>query len=184
MIKKLFLPNIRAIFFVFFVFWTASAVAQLPKIGQKAPNFTLEDLAGKRFSISDFKDKKIVLLWFTNLCSGCQTKFPEMERIKNQYSEKETEVIAVSVLGDDRETVETTIAEKKTTFRFLIDPRGVATKLYSGAYHPGSCPLQNIFITDKNGIITYVSHYPGMEEDEIIKELDKTSNGKTSSKNQ
>lgn len=184
MIKKLFLPNIKAIFFLFFVFWIAEAVAQLPQIGQKALNFTLEDLAGKRFSLSDFKDKKIVLLWFTNLCKGCQTKFPEMERIKNQYSEKGIEVLAVSVLGDDRETVENVVDEMKTTFRFLLDPKGVATKLYSGAYHPGYCPMQNIFITDKKGDITYVSHYPGIEEDEIMKELDKTLDRRKSLKNQ
>ena len=182
MIKKLFLLNIKVVFFVFFVFWNAGAVAQLPKIGQKAPNFSLEDLAGKRFSLSDLKDKKIVLLWFTNLCKGCQSKFLEMERIKNLYSEKETEVIAVSVLGDDRETVENTVEEKKTTFKFLLDPRGVATKLYSGAYHPGSCPLQNIFIIDKGDKITYASHYPGTEQDEIMKQLDKALKGKNNLK--
>ena len=68
----------------------------------------------------------------------------------NLYKEKGVEVIAVSVLGEDRKTVENIIREKGITFRFLYDPKGKVTGLFSGEYYPGACPLRNIFLIDKN----------------------------------
>ena len=149
----------------------------LPGVGEAAPNFSLQDFKGKTFTLSDLKGKKAVLLWFTNLCGGCQTKFGEMEKLKNLYEKKGAEVIAVSILGKDKRTAEEIIRKKKVTFRFLYDPEGKATGLYSGEYIPRTCPLQNIFIISRNGKIIYADHYPGSDESEASKLLDKATKG-------
>ena len=72
-----------------------------PSVGEKAPDFTLMDFTGKRFTLSDLKGHEGALLWFTNLCEGCRPKLGEMEKFNSEYSGKGIEVIALSQLGKD-----------------------------------------------------------------------------------
>jgi peroxiredoxin len=96
-----------------------------------------------------------------------------MEGFKNHYQEKGIEIIAISQLGKDKKTVEDSIRKNKLTLRFLYDPQGKVTELFSGKYVPGVCPLQNIYIIQKDAKIAYRNRYPGVEESEIIEQLDK-----------
>ena len=146
-----------------------SARTFVSDIGEYAPDFSLDDFNGKKFSLSE---ELPAILWFTNLCKGCQMKMPEMEKIKNIYDKKEIKVIAISVLGEDRNTVKNEIQKNKITLRFLYDPKGKVTKLFSGKYYPGTCPLKNIFVISKEGKILYADHYPGTEESEIMEVLE------------
>jgi peroxiredoxin len=138
-----------------------------PSVNDKAPDFTLKDFRGKRFTLSDLKGREGALLWFTNLCEGCQSKFGGMEKIKSEYSGKGIEVVALSQLEKDRKTVEDAVRANHLTLRFLYDPEGEVTTRYSGRYVPGSCPLTNLYIINKDGVIVYATHYPGAPEDEI-----------------
>src|SRR3989338_4725491 len=86
-----------------------------------APDFSLLDFQGKKFTLSDeLKNSKAILLWFTNLCKGCLEKIPEMEKMKNLYKERGIEFVAISVLGKDRKTVQDVISKKEVSFRFLF----------------------------------------------------------------
>ena len=46
----------------------ASTVEALPAVGQKAPDFTLTDTAGKTVRLSDFKGHHVVLEWVNPGC--------------------------------------------------------------------------------------------------------------------
>jgi len=142
-----------------------------PSVGDKAPDFTLKDFQGKRFTLSKLKGPEGALLWFTNRCEGCQSKFGEMEKFNSEYSGKGIEVIALSQLGKDRKTVEEAIRVNHLTVRFLYDPNGEVTGRFSGRYLPGTCPLTNLYAIDKDGIIAYATHYPGVPEAEVAGEL-------------
>ena len=133
-----------------------------------APDFSLKDFQGKQFSLSSFKNHKSVILWFTNLCGGCQDKLAFIEKLNNEYSGKNIEVVAVSQLGKDRKTVEDIIRKYKLTTRFLYDPHGEATEKFTGKYVPNSCPLRNIFFIDKSGKIIHSTHFPGISEEDIL----------------
>ena len=166
-------------------FWTLSAVSftvgigltpvnALPGVGEKAPAFSLTDFNNKTFSLStELKNNNAILLWFTNLCEGCQASLPELEKIRNRYEKNRILVIAVSQLGKDRKTVENIIRENKLAMGFLFDPAGKATEQFSGKYQPGTCPLKNIFLIGKDRKIAFISHYPGIDESEITDQLNK-----------
>ena len=139
-----------------------------------ATDFSLIDFNGKKFTLSDeLKNSKAILLWFTNLCKGCLEKIPEMEKMKNLYKERGIEFVAISVLGKDRKTVQDVISKKEVSFRFLFDPEGEVTRLFSGKYVPGTCPLKNLFIVNKDRKILFEGRYPGIEEEEIEYVLNK-----------
>ena len=90
--------------------------------------------------------------------------------------------MAVSQLGDDRKTVEDVIRKNKLSVRFLYDPSGEATTLYTGGYNPGACPLTNIYLINKNGKISFTTHYPGVSEKELTGQITKLVKGNQSSK--
>ena len=147
------------------------------KAGDRAPDFTLNDFDGGRVVLSKLTKDKAVLLWFTNLCEGCQSVIPAVLRLRETYRKEGVEVVAVSVLGKDRKTVETVMKEKKVSFRFLYDPAGTTAKRDSGNYVEGTCPLKNIFIIKKGGKIVYASHLPGVQITEITNRLNSITKG-------
>ena len=144
----------------------------LLKVGDRAPDFSLLDFKGGKFNLAKFLKKNVVLLWFTNLCPGCQEKMSTVENLKRIYEKKGVEIAAVSVLGDDRKTVENTVHEKKLTLKFLYDPKGVASEKFGGTYTPGTCPAKNIYIIGRDGKLAFKDHLPGVDEEEIAKRLD------------
>ena len=149
----------------------------VPKVGERAPNFSLQDFNGDKFTLTTLTKTKGILLWFTNLCEGCQSEIPEVLKLKSLYEKKGIDVVAVSVLGEDRETVEDVMREYNVAFRFLYDPAGEATARYSGKYVEGTCPLKNIFVIERGGKIAFASHLPGTDQQELTNQLDKVTDG-------
>jgi peroxiredoxin len=175
--------TIAFVFLSFFLIISAEFIAPLqtlaqgnnkvviPKVGDRAPDFSLQYFNGKTFTLSKIGKDKPVLLWFTNLCSGCQSKLPYIEELNKKYHNKEMEVFAVSQLGNDRKTVEDVILKNNLTVRFLYDPTGEATTSYAGRYTPGTCPLTNIYLINKAGKISFATHFPGVSEEELTKQI-------------
>lgn len=145
----------------------------IPNVGDKAPDFSGHYFDGKPFTLSKIAKNKPVLLWFTNLCSGCQSKLPFIEELNKKYQKKEMEILAVSQLGNDRETIEDVIRKNNLKIGFLYDPSGEATTLYTGGYNPGICPVKNIYLIDKTGTISFATHYPGVSDKELTKQINK-----------
>jgi peroxiredoxin len=171
------------VFFVFILIISSEIIAPLqtlaqgnkkaviPKVGDKAPDFSLQYFNGKPFTLSKIGKGKPVLLWFTNLCSGCQSKLPYIEKLNKKYHNKEIEVFAVSQLGNDRKTVEDVIHKNNLTVRFLYDPTGEATTRYAGRYTPGTCPLTNIYLINRAGNISFATHFPGVPDEELTEQI-------------
>ena len=151
--------------------------AVIPKVGDKAPDFSLQYFDGKPFTLSKIAKNKPILFWFTNLCSGCLSKLPFLEVLNKKFQNKEMEVLAVSQLGNDRKTVEDVIHKNNLSVRFLYDPSGEATTLYTGGYNPGTCPLKNIYLINKAGEIFFATHYPGVSEKELTNQINKLMKG-------
>lgn len=146
--------------------------------GDEAPSISLSDFNGNRFVLSDVVRDKTVLLWFTNLCSGCRSRIPDLQKLHEMFEKDDVEIVAVSELGKDRKTVEHVIKSMNITFRFLYDPDGKATKRFSGKYIEGTCPLKNLYVIERGGKITLASHLARLEIEELIEVLDTSKVGK------
>jgi peroxiredoxin len=151
-----------------------NAPPAVTKVGGTAPDFTLQDFKGGRFTLSSSMKENTVVLWFTNLCEGCQSVIPDVKLLKSEYEKKGVEFVAVSVLGKDRETVENVMKKNGVNFRFLYDPDGKATASYAGRFVEATCPLKNIYVIKKGGTIAFMSHLPGVDGRELVSQIDKT----------
>lgn len=58
------------------------------KVGDQAPNFTLEDLNGHTFKLSDYKGKPVILLFMTTWIRGTWKMIPHMKKNYSLYSSR------------------------------------------------------------------------------------------------
>ncbi len=144
----------------------------LLKVGDKAPLFALPDLKGDTVFFND-STVQATVLWITNFCPGCQEKIPDMIELHNQYAKRGVMILAIGLLGRDRELPYSVAREFSTPFAVLIDTSGSVAMAYGGEYVAGSCPLQNFYLIDQTGIIRYASHYPGTSQKVMETELRK-----------
>ena len=78
---------------------TADADAGLtpsPLVGKQAPDFTLEDLSGRKVSLESFKGKPLLINFWATWCGPCKIETPWLVDLRNQYAAKGFEILAVS----------------------------------------------------------------------------------------
>lgn len=133
-----------------------------------AIDFTLEDLDGNKVSLSDYKGKKNVFVNFwATWCPPCRQEMPEIEKIYQEYKNKDLVILAVDI-GEDKNTVSKFINENKYNFKVLLDSDGSVAK----AYNTTSIPVS--YFIDKNGNIK-AKRIGAMTEEQMksyVKQLD------------
>jgi len=92
------------------------------KIGDKAPDFTINEAGGKSYKLSDLKGKIVMLQFTASWCSVCRTEMPFIE--KDIWQARKGEGLVV--LGIDRdEPVEKVLKFKKdiaVSYPLVLDP--------------------------------------------------------------
>lgn len=143
------------------------------KVGDKAPEFTLPsftpsaDLA--QISLSDFKGKNVVLLFFPQAFTGvCTTEICTMNDSFNSYKDMNAEVLGISVDGT---FVQRAFAEKNgIKISLLSDYNKVVIRLYDVvqpefAHGQKETAQRAVYLIDKDGVIKYVevTENPGVQ---------------------
>ena len=93
------------------------------KEGQQAPGFTLLTLDGGRASLTDHRDKLVVLNFWATWCQPCTVEMPSLEALWRRYRDRGLIVVGVSVdRGAPRALLEPYVRNLKLTFPILLDP--------------------------------------------------------------
>ena len=118
--------------------------------GDKAPDFQLQDLAGKRHSRSEISAGKPVLLAFYKVsCPTCQYAFPFLERIYRGRTYRDVAMYAIS--QDDAESTREFDREFGITLPTLLD-REEDGYPASNAY--GLSHVPSLFLVEPDGRIS------------------------------
>ncbi len=106
----------------------------------KAPDFTLQDLNGKTFSLKDFKGKNVLLYFTTTWCPYCKKEVPELKEMHQKYKGK-LEMLAID-MNESKAKVSSYIQKYQIPYTTLLDSegkvavdytiRGVPTKVLVG----------------------------------------------------
>lgn len=97
---------------------------------KKAPNFTLEDLDGKKVELQSFKGKVILLSFWATWCGPCKKEMPSMEALYKQLKPQGFVLLGVSVDYEKKEKVREFIEKNGCSFPILLDPKLHVYHLY------------------------------------------------------
>lgn len=115
--------------------------------GTIAPDFSLQGIDGKTYSLSSERQNKLVVAaFYKKSCPICQMTFPFLERIHQAYAGATLEVLGIAQ-NKPRETEEFA-QEFELTFPLAVDDEPYAV---SSAY--GLTNVPSVFLIDHDGRI-------------------------------
>ncbi len=120
--------------------------------GTVAPDFAVQDPAGKPLHLSDYKGKVVVLDFWATWCGPCQRSLPHTQTVAAQFAPQGVVVLAVSV-WDKREAFAQWLPQHAAfhNIAFAFDP-SPGSKDVTNAYHVSGIPTQ--YVVGKDGKIT------------------------------
>ncbi len=133
-----------------------------------APDFTLDALSGKRWSLKGMRGKVIFLNFWATWCVPCRQEMPTMEKLHRDLKEQGLEVVAVN-FKESKKEIRKFFDELGLTFTALLDTDGTVSQGY-GAW---SIPLTYI-INRKGEFIGKVIGYrkwDGPETEALFQDL-------------
>lgn len=139
--------------------WRAGASAALD-LGERFPDFSLNDLQGKSHHLSAPSEAEHTVLWLTNLCEDCRSKAPLLEELRSVAGGR-VRIMAISLLGNDPTLPR--VASANCGFPFLLDPDDIVAHKFGLTHPPQTCPLHNLFILDKDGRIVFRHHLSALK---------------------
>ncbi|MCT2536388.1 TlpA family protein disulfide reductase [Aquibacillus koreensis] len=101
------------------------------KVGEKAIDFTLETLDGKKVTLSDYLGKKVFINFWASWCGPCRVEMPDMEKFNQEFNE-EVIVLAINATGSEfrLKDVENFLDQGNFSFTTLLDPGDEITEKY------------------------------------------------------
>jgi peroxiredoxin len=124
-------------------------------IGKKAPDFTVYDLKTNKYTLSSFKGKNLILVYWWIRCPHCLAELPKLQNFYLGNRERYNfEILAITNVGNNEEktTMNDIVRSKMLAFPAATDPEGIVAKEY------GVSSVPAIFFIDKDGkIVEYLS---------------------------
>ena len=127
--------------------------------GMPAPHFSLFDTDKKKTSLSDFKEKNVLLLFFPQaFTSTCTKELCAVRDDIGRYSNVNAQVIGISV--DSVFTLKKYKEDQQYNFPFLSDFNKEVSTLYGCLYNDWILEMKGVskraaFIIDRKGMISY-----------------------------
>jgi len=135
-------------------------------VGKPFPDFEGKNLAGKAFSLKDYKGKVVLIDFWATWCGPCVAELPHVKETYSLYNSKGFEVIGIS-LDRDRAKLEGFIEKEKMGWTQHFDEGGVIATKY------GVNSIPTTYLIDGEGKIIASNLRGKRLEEEVKKALGK-----------
>jgi len=152
------------------------------KVGDRAPDFTLQAVSGEKVSLSQYLGKKNVVISFVPAAwtPVCSDQWPGYNIVKNIFGQHDAILLGITV--DNIPTLfawtkQMVPGGAKLWFPVLSDfwPHGAVADKY-GVLRSGGVSERALFVIDKKGVIHYIDVHDINERprlEVLVKELEK-----------
>jgi peroxiredoxin len=122
-----------------------------PKVGFRAPDFTLQTLSGETLRLSDLIGRPVVISYWATWCIPCQQELPILQNLAQEFQATGLTVLTVNAIDQDTvQDVQTMVSEKGMTMPVLLDQDSQFASTYGALFFPTT-----IFV-DASGVIRYI----------------------------
>jgi peroxiredoxin len=130
-----------------------------PEIGKRAPDFTLQTIDEQSVTLSDFRGKMVMLVFWVMECKECIYELPHIQAVFDEEPTGRLAILTVNV-GNPMAGVQEFVDTNKYTFPVLLDlDEEVCIKYRHGA--------PTTFFIEANGIIRGIKDGTFKSRDEI-----------------
>ena len=146
-------PTLRLMRERLMVFWQKKGNVG---IGSKAPDFTLPSQSGEMVNLTDFWDRKPVVLFFypKDNTPGCIKEACAFRDRYEEFGKLDAEVVGIS--SDSVESHRSFAREHGLPFTLLSDEGGKVRKLYDVPNTFGLLPGRVTYVIDEKGVVRHV----------------------------
>jgi len=139
--------------------------AQQPVVGERAPEFTLNNALGQPVSLNSFNGKTVVLEWFNPGCPFVKKFYSKGDMPKFQSKARELGAVWLTINSSAPGKQGYISADEAATVakesglnpeQLLLDPEGKAGRAYGAKTTP------HIFIVDSKGLMAYTGAIDNM----------------------
>jgi len=132
-----------------------------PYVSPNAIDFTLADLDGNQYSLSEYRGKPVLVAFFGFLCSHCRNEMPRIQNLYMKYKESQNLVVlgvgVSSSIGQLREFK----SQYNLTFPILDDyDRNVYHRFFGSG-------IPALLLINKSGEVAYSYNQSELSEIEI-----------------
>jgi peroxiredoxin len=116
--------------------------------GTIAPDFTLSDTDGNKYTLSDYRGKVVIVNFWTTWCPPCREEMPAMQRSWEIIQNENMVMLGIN-LGEDEDTIFEFTASYPVDFPLLMDLDSSVTSDWP------VMGLPTTYIVDPEGNIAY-----------------------------
>ena len=128
-----------------------------PLMNKPAPDFTLQDLSGKKVSLSSYKGKAVLINFWATWCAPCKIETPWIIDLRNQYAAQGFEVLGISAddldlndkqkLAEEKQQIAATVQQMHIPYPVLLNGDSLSQS------YGGLDELPTSFFLDRNGTV-------------------------------
>jgi cytochrome oxidase Cu insertion factor (SCO1/SenC/PrrC family) len=153
---------------IWLAFFTPAQTPNQTPTSRLAPDFTLTDVDGKTFRLSDQEGKVVVLEFMRTTCPACVEESPRLRQLRSQFG---SDVVMVIVSIDPAGDTDSVLRDYRNQNLMGWIAMGDKAQVYQG-YGVDATPT--IFIIDRNGYIRY-QHVGLTESSVLVSEVDRVT---------
>ena len=113
---------------------------------EKAPDFVLKDLQGRKFRLSENIGKPVLLIFGATWCPYCRDEIPRLKDIYANYSKRGLVILNIDI-QESKEKVSRFAESYKLPYRVLLDEKADVAESY------GVQGVPTMVLIDKKGMI-------------------------------
>ena len=125
------------------------AIAALPVVGSRAPDFALKSRAGHNVRLSELRGEVVLINFWASWCGPCRQELPLLEQLYQQYREAGFTLLGVNI-DENQANAEDMLQRLGVHFPALFDSDKRVSRLYDVDAMPAT------LLIDRDGRVRYV----------------------------
>jgi len=157
--------------FSLFPFFTTASVKGDAVLGEKAPNFSLSDLSGRKTSLGEHVGQVVIIDFWASWCMPCRSAIPELVDLKKKYGHKGLRILGINLDTGERAGNKSLLSFKKK-YKINYPVLRHNEKVVHDYFDKRSPMIPTAFLVDREGKIKDIvlGYRPG-ELEKSLKDL-------------
>jgi len=115
-------------------------------VNYPAPQLSLENIQGKTESLTDFRDKVLLVNNWATWCPPCKAEMPTLVAFYNEHAKNGLMIVAIEA-GEPKDLVQQYADQFKMPFSVWLDPEGKSLDAFKNQNLPNS------YVIDRTGTV-------------------------------